>query len=515
MDSSSPAKVLDASNGAAGVKRPALLPPFEPEASPRFKRLKGESTSNGEKSEKRARYPTPIPSSSMGFCSSPPNAPCARRPLLARSQSTLSERSPLSALPSIALPENGEPILLGRSSGSCHYQLSASRLISRVHVKASYVNSPFRSKVEIECLGWNGIKIHCQGHSWQLERGDIFTSEIEDAEIMLDIQETRVLIAWPEITESESREATPRPRVSRSRSPSVDWLEENDENVDPRAAGIRLTRISRNKISSRCDSPTPKRESGNPMILPSESGLATDTLLEIYEDESTEDYDEPQLPEPPSSFERDADSKAKVKLLLDSEQVDEDSDGEDNNLSDPILQSFDPIAQNFDGSEPNLPPMATFSTAEDLGRSSTPVASSPNRRRVQSSPGVQTRSVSLSPNKANTIQNHITNQLAFSRLSSTQLSTLYANIPATLLGTLSKERLAVILSEIECVGEVIRTGKDAAGKKLESQYYYIPDKDDDESRRAAVVEGMGRVGLRACRKTHKQYYWKKPKKLSH
>ncbi|KAL7268719.1 target of SBF, partial [Rhizina undulata] len=506
MDSSPSAKVLDSgSNAAAGVKRPALLPPFE--VSPRFKRVKGGSSDDEEKLDERARYPTPVPSgSSSGFCSSPPNinVPGPRRYLLTRSQSTFSERTPLSALPSIALPENGEPILLGRSSGSCHYQLSGSRLISRVHVKACYVDSPVGSKIEIECMGWNGVKVHCEGNSWQLERGDVFVSETEDAEIMLDIQDTRVIIAWPEIatfeTDSDSREATPRPRASRSRSSSVDSLKENVENVDPRVAGIRLFR---RKISSRCpESPTPRRESGNAMILPSESGLATDTLLEIYEDESAEDYGETQLPEPPSSPERDADYKAKVKLRLDSEQQDEDSDEEDSNVSDPILQSFDPIAQSFDGSESHLPPMATL-TAATLARSSSPVVILRKRRRVRSSPEAQSHSVLLSPNKANTIQNHIINQLAFSRLSSIPLSTLHENIPVALLGTITRERLAVILSEIESIGEVIRTGKDAAGKKLESQYYYIPEKDDDQSRRAAIEGRMGRVGLRACRKTHK------------
>ena len=48
-----------------------------------------------------------------------------------------------------------------------------------------------------------------------------------------------------------------------------------------------------------------------------------------------------------------------------------------------------------------------------------------------------------------------------------------------------------------------REGKDAAGKKLESEYYYIPDEDKDEKRKEAVVNDLMKPGLRACRKQHK------------
>ncbi|KAL7267005.1 target of SBF [Rhizina undulata] len=263
--------------------------------------------------------------------------------------------------------------------------------------QACYIDSPVGSKIEIECLGRNAIKIHCEGNSRRLECGGVFISKTKDAEIILDIQETRVLIAWPEIATAE---AIPR---SMSRSSSVDSLEEDAENSNPRVA---RTRLSRNKISSRCpDSPTPRRKSGNAMIFPSESGLDTDTQLEIYKDEFAENCDEIQLPEPPSSPGRDADYEAK-----------------DKKVSDPILQRFDPITQSFDGSESLLPPLATI-TAEALASSPSRVAYWRNRRRVEASPEAQSRSASLSPNKMNTIQNRLTNQLASSRLSSTQLST--------------------------------------------------------------------------------------------
>lgn len=49
----------------------------------------------------------------------------------------------------------------------------------------------------------------------------------------------------------------------------------------------------------------------------------------------------------------------------------------------------------------------------------------------------------------------------------------------------------------------MREGKDAAGKALESEFYYLPDLDDDEMRRQAVVNDLRKPGLRNCRKQHK------------
>ena len=60
-----------------------------------------------------------------------------------------------------------------------------------------------------------------------------------------------------------------------------------------------------------------------------------------------------------------------------------------------------------------------------------------------------------------------------------------------------------MIDRTQCIGEVCREGKDAAGKPLESEYYYIPDMDLDEGRRDAVVDGLRKPGLRACRKQHK------------
>ena len=60
---------------------------------------------------------------------------------------------------------------------------------------------------------------------------------------------------------------------------------------------------------------------------------------------------------------------------------------------------------------------------------------------------------------------------------------------------------------MDCVGEVVREGKDAAGKALESEYYYVPDKDTDEKRKEVVANDLMKPGLRACRKQHKVIHY--------
>lgn len=388
-------------------------------------------------------------------------------------------------------------------------------------------------------MGWNGVKIHCQGCAWELTKGEVFTSETEDAEIMLDVQDSRVVLAWPTRTrrarsDSISTISTPtRTRVSRS--PSVEWADDNDENVDPRGnngrPGRRLFNVSTEK---RNRSPL-RRGLGNSSMFHSDPQM-TDTFLEIYEDEPVADFDDEDL-DVLVPLEKEEISEAAMKMFLapgddtdddeelnqllleDEENEDEDEDGDDGDDGDgdededegkeedeeneeDEKNDTDTLALALSlASEPTLPPMAIFSTAEPL---CTPRAYLTSCTTSVFSPPIRpSRSTSISPNKDTTFRNHIVNQLAFSRLSSTPLSVLFSNIPSFLVASITKERLVQTLGSIDCIGEIKRQGKDAVGKHLQSEYYYIPDNDTDIGRRAAVVEGMGRVGLRSCRKSHK------------
>ncbi|KAI9879834.1 MAG: hypothetical protein M1830_006857 [Pleopsidium flavum] len=516
---SAPKRAKVRGSPVAGVKRPApppsLLPAFEPfSSSPSLPRpVKRQARfPPAEHSAVSQKYPTPVPTSSTGIIpSSPPQLLSSRRPGIHRTQSTVSERVPLSAVPSITLEGNGEPVLMGRSSNSSHYQLSANRLISRVHVRVAYIASvaPLApNKVEIMCMGWNGVKVHCQGRAWELGKGDSFTAETEDADIMLDVQDARVLVQWPR------RER----KSSASTHSDSTWDDENSPRRAVAAAQRRSPQLSPLRRRPRLQSPVSPSPAVQAAFALSSTLMPSDpevqpTIL-VYEDEHlpiSPTYDRTTTATSQSTQHASqplaAGLRASQSGMLSESREFSDQDEE----NDPIIHSFGPFGDNL------LPRMASFTAGPSPERRShlSPL------KEASLSPQLRSSSESTRKADAHHVVNHVINRLAFSRLSSTPLSTILNNLPAELKGTspsskenkgLTQEDLKIKLDATACIGEVTREGKDAAGKPLESEYYYIPDQDTDEQRRGAVVDGLMKPGLRACRKQHKQYYWRKPKK---
>ncbi|KHN98426.1 Forkhead-associated (FHA) domain protein [Metarhizium album ARSEF 1941] len=524
------------STSTAGTKRPApsLLPAFEPlSSSPALPRpLKRQHTGDAN-----LKYPTPVPTSSTGFLSSSP----PRRPALVRASS---ERAPLSAVPAVELPENGETVGMGRSSNSSQFQLSANRLVSRVHVKARYVPAPSpleTSKIEVVCNGWNGLKLHCQGRTWELFKGDSFTSETEGTDLMVDVLDARVMIQWPK-----------RSVVTSENLANLSDSSWDDSPPPSHMRGAPLLQSSPLRRTTRITSP----ESPTPMGSLSSShrlqamlpgAVGREERIQIYED------DEPELPEP------NADDATGVHVSMRTDATasfsSELSDAEDENdpdeENDPIVHSFGPFGANLAGrlasisarspKQPgplhrrphNVSSNETLSTVETPSVSSSPVKKPAVGPKVASTPTTastsadETHDVPSSPpvapraTKEDTptpsievdpaVTNHVVNQLAFSRLSSTPLSTIMQNLPAEHRAGLTRDAVRSSIEGTRCIGIIKRQGKDAAGKALESEYYYVPEEDDDEQRRAAVVDGLRKPSLRNCRKQHKQYYWKRPK----
>lgn len=110
------------------------------------------------------------------------------------------------------------------------------------------------------------------------------------------------------------------------------------------------------------------------------------------------------------------------------------------------------------------------------------------------------------------ISNIITNQIAYSRVLQTPFSAVKE------LSSIKKHNLSelqlrcILIHHIACIGVIFRHGKDAAGKQLDEEYYYVPENDSDKQRVMLVEDLKGSSShLRSCRKTHKQYFWKKPK----
>ncbi|KAL2130573.1 hypothetical protein VTI74DRAFT_6218 [Chaetomium olivicolor] len=499
---------------AAGVKRPApsLLPPFEPlSSSPGLPRPSKRHANN----HAFLKYPTPVPTSSTGILSSSPPR-LGSRPVLQRTLSTTSERAPLSDVATVELNENGETILMGRSSSSSHYQLSANRLISRVHVKARYIaaTAPLEpNKVEVVCVGWNGLKLRCQGQTWELAKGDSFTSETEGAEIMIDVQDARVFLQWPRRDKDpdvlghlsdSSWDESPRPRNVRAGS---------------ELHGSPLRRTTR--IASPV-SPTPVNVSNSSLgsLMPRSTVEEDEAPVEIYEDASADEQsaERAQSRKAAQSFMTEA--AESFSSDLSDPQSDEENDPNEEN--DPILHSFGPFGTNisnrlasFSAATPRRPessrPLPNILESSPIPPSESNV-NSPNSSRPSSHSSATPASASgLDAETTATITNHVINQLAFSRLSSTPLSTIMNNLPSEERKGLAKEQLRIIIESTACVGIIRRQGKDAAGKPLESEYYYTPELDTDEQRRLAVTDGLRKPSLRSCRKQHKQYYWKRPK----
>jgi hypothetical protein len=389
---------------------------------------------------------------------------------------------------------------MGRSSTSSDYTLANNRLISRVHVEARYIAAsvPLEpNRVEIKCKGHNGIKLHCQGRTWELARDDTFTSETEYVDIMLDVLDTRVLIAWPERERKESvgvqtdsswdEEASPRGPATA---------------VSARGQVIHSSPLRRGRRLESPESPTPAGPSQPARRL---SNLFSDNIepdvVQVYEDASSPEH-EPEVTvdqsmvstQAATSFPAPFDSSQESEL---SEPEEEQDPNEEN---DPVIHSFGPFGANITNR------LESFTAADSPERK--------GRAPRQSSGSPEPRSSSEMTNEAEAVPivNHVVNQLAFSRLSSTPLSVIMTHLPADLKGSspsdpenrgLTKQELCRMLNAAPCIGEIRREGKDAAGKALESEYYYIPDADTDETRRAAVVDGMRKPSLRNCRKQHK------------
>ncbi|KAI0478871.1 hypothetical protein GGR56DRAFT_632364 [Xylariaceae sp. FL0804] len=487
-----------ATSSQAGLKRPApsLLPPFEPlSSSPGLPRpLKRQARNGSLGSSAFLKYPTPVPTSSTGILSSsPPRLQPAQSGLI-HNQSSVPERAPLSAVASVELNGNGEMLIMGRSSNSSHYQLTANRLVSRVHVKARYMpaSNPFDpNKVEIICNGWNGLKLHCQGRTWELSKGDTFTSETEGAEIMLDVQDARVMVHWPrrEHHDSDSSwEGSPRGRAR----PSASALEL-----------LQSSPLGRHPRVQTPESPTPCMRSAVPKLDDHLDAGDDSEPVQIYEDASADEQELPEThPEADASFAQTVVAPSFSSDLSDPEEDEEEDNPDEEN--DPIIHSFGPFGADLSNR------MAAV-TAVSPKRPSR-VQSGDTTAKGSEEPGEDSEEEPFSPDTdVAGIRNHVVNQLAYSRLQSTPLTTIMKNLPVGETKDLTKVQMRRIIESTLCIGTIARQGKDAAGKPLESEYYYVPENDTDDSRRLAVTDGLRKPSLRACRKQHKQYYWKRPR----
>ncbi|KIW08619.1 uncharacterized protein PV09_00576 [Verruconis gallopava] len=492
-------------------RQPSLLPAFEPLSSSPPVQSNKRKFRDLEESVKH--YPTPIPTSSTGILpSSPPNRPSFQRTL-----STLSERAPLGDLPSVELPANGDVIRFGRSSNSSQYQLPYNRHISRVHVTANYEAPNVQNasgRIVVKCLGWNGAKIRCGGAVHQLEKGDSWVSTQPLAEIMLDVLDCRVMIKWPDTQEKQTGRETPH---------IENWPEESPRRVlaglgDDVMPSSPPAMIPRSPVSP---SPAQTALAGTTGLVTATNELqeSHQTTVEVYEDPNSDHVQESTELSTKASTVKQVLQEKVSSSSLSSLSADGLSDQE-NEENDPIVHSFGPFGSNlinrlnsFSHTSPR--PRQPHNRKRPLRE-----ASKSPKREVSSSVSRKNSTEIFIKVQESPIKNHVINQLAFSRIHAIPLSTIHSNLPAELRtcatatnpnASLPTSELERLLHSLPCVGEITREGKDAAGKPLENEFYYVPEMDDNTMRREAVLGSRGGTGLRAVRKNHKQYYWKKPR----
>ncbi|KAI5368160.1 Putative forkhead-associated (FHA) domain-containing protein [Septoria linicola] len=489
--------------------RPSLLPAFEPFSPissspglPRAAKRKFDETLD----TRQQHYPTPVPTSSTGIITS--SSPARQtRPALQRTVSALSERAPLGDVPCLQLTRNGEPLLMGRSSNSSDYQFPANRHISRTHVSATY-HAPGeaypRGRVEVLCLGWNGAKVHCRGEVKELAKHEVFVSDKAGAQIMVDVQNTRVMLAWP-------KEGSRDPESVQARSP---WAQ--DSPTLPRLGSSHLP------SSPPMMLPSPRRSSPVSPIPNLNLGatfaetfrIDADEPVQIYQDNDSEEdapHDAEATPEPTAPVCEAAGTPTPKRTVsapkeLQSFVSEHEEFSEHDEENDPVVHSFGPFGENL------LDKLDSFH------------AQSPERKRKPLKPSTKSPGrCSSAPFNHSPVKNHVINQLAYSRIHALPLSTIHSQLPPEYRGAMAKPSdreardilstsdLKTILDGIPCVGEISREGKDAAGKLLESEFYYVPEMDTDVHRRDAVANSLGKTSIRAARKQHKQYYWKRPR----
>jgi hypothetical protein len=309
---------------------------------------------------------------------------------------------------------------------------------------------------------------------------------------MLDVQDARVLIEWP----GRDRKNSVASQADSS------WDDDNSPKgrataVSSRGQIIESSPLRRGAHIQSPVSPTPAGPSHSTSLADLFSDSPEPEVVRVFED-APSPVEEPEVVEGESFVSTQAATSFAYTLQSQSSELSElEEDPDEEN--DPIVHSFGPFGANISSR------MASFTTNP-----------SPETSRAHREPftSPKPRSSSESTNDANPtpVVNHVVNQLAFSRLSSTPLSIIMNNLPAELKNAssthpenrgLTKNDLRKMLNAASCIGEIHREGKDAAGKALESEYYYIPDQDTDEQRRAAVVDGLRKPSLRNCRKQHK------------
>ncbi|ODV78789.1 uncharacterized protein CANTADRAFT_22743 [Suhomyces tanzawaensis NRRL Y-17324] len=470
----------------------------------------------------RAAYPTPNPSSSLFRSSSPvgelaegdveavPAGVPGKKVTFALTSpfakvninSDFNVLNPDASVLRVPLVGTQSKITVGRSSKSCDFYFGSSdKNVSRQHVSVCYDSE----QLVLTCLGRNGLAIRIPRPCY------VFATNSKDNYIV-----------------TENRSGTPLDIEALQRSHKTIRIDDNHtEFTLNRLETITLPRFNNILLEinqhimllnpydleedlTDDEMPTLISRSASPEALP----VVTPVKAPIE-----------HFPQPRTPFKNDA----KKEELTKSNEI---------TPSKPPVIKAESIPVQLEIPQPK--PSKTFKIFEDqpateeraapIMRQSTPLNDKSNtfsnpttpKRKAQSEEPPKQRKKKIQESQkveinqewveglenVSEINNILINHLAFSRLSSTPGS--FLKTISALTSNLTLRQIRVLLHNIECIGVIYRQGKDAAGKPLEEEYYYMPENDSDSHRTGLVSSIKGSTGLRSCRRTHKQYYWKKP-----
>lgn len=507
----------------------------------------------------RVNYPTPNPSSSVGRSSSPSrgddevnlsvkpkksvsfdlvrsSVPKQRKghtieslkPQKLRINRDFNILDPDAKVLRVPLLNSKTSLLIGRSSKSCDFYLNAKdKTISRTHISISY--DQYSNQMNLHCLGYNGFAMRipkpCVVYGTN-NKDDYILMENKSAPLSTDGLERLGLTVTPRTIRLESNhtefvvnrnESVTLPKLNnilieiRDNLILLNPVEDEEEVTDDESfVLINTTKPAEINLSPAVSKPKPMYNTPDQVKLQSLPNTPSKKEFKCTSEEST----------PISHIKRNF-SDSSIKKALGYKPFEIHQDQQLQVSKNDTMKSADAFAKESTPTSEEGVKMPTTPLGDRSNTFSKP--NTPKRRAHSEEPQkpMKKKKRSQQPQKVEIdqsciegisnipeINNILVNHLAFSRLSSTPAS--FLNTISAITSELSLKQLRVILHNIKSIGIIYREGKDAAGKPLEEEYYYMPENDDDTERPKLVSSIKGHGGLRSCRRTHKQYYWKKP-----
>lgn len=427
----------------------------------------------------------------------------------------------------VPLLPNKTSILIGRSSRACDFYLKAKdKTISRTHISVSY--DQYTNQMSLHCLGYNGFAMRipkpCVVYGTS-QKNDYILMENKNAPLSLDGVERLGLTVTPRTIKLDADHT----EFVVNRNESVTLPKLNNILIEIRNNLVLLNPIEDEEDLTDDEVPvligkqTPAKASvknNSTAVRPSFNTPEQAALLSLPNTPSKKEFKCTSEEATPISYIKRNFSDSSIKKSLGSKsfEIYEDKKAYDNKIPKMYDERFEKESTPVKDEPVQMPatPLGdksnTFSkpnTPKRKAQSEEPQKPLKKKKKTQQPQQVEIDQSCIEhiPNIPE-INNILVNHLAFSRLSSTPAS--FLNTISAITSELSLKQIRVILHNIKPIGIIYREGKDAAGKPLEEEYYYMPENDDDTERPKLVSSIKGHGGLRSCRRTHKQYYWKKP-----